>query len=67
MISVYVLDARACALYPCWIDNHLASHAHLIIEVFNYSVFNIVTNAVWFLLALAMPLILVLWSPIVYG
>ena len=66
MISIYVLNARPCALYPSWINNYLATHTHLIIEVFNDSVFDIVTNAVRFLLALAMPLILVLWSPIVY-
>ena len=66
MISVYVLDARACALYPCWIDNYLSAHAHLIIEVLNHGIFDIVTNTVRFLLALTMPLILVLWPPIVY-
>ena len=66
VISINILDSRACTLDTLWINNDLASHAYLIVKIFHYCTFDIITETVWFLLTLTVPLVLVLGSSIVH-
>ena len=52
VISIDILDSRASTLDTLWINNDLASHAYLIVKIFHYCTFDIITETVWFLLTL---------------
>ena len=66
VISIDILDSRASILDTLWINNDLPSHAYLIVKIFYYCTFDIITETVWFLLTLTVPLVLILRSSIVH-
>ena len=66
VISIDILDSWTSTLDTLWINNDLASHAYLIVKIFHYCTFDIITETVWFLLTLTVPLVLILRSSIVH-
>ena len=66
VISIDILDSRASTLDTLWINNDLPSHAYLIVKIFYYCTFDVITETVWFLLTLTVPLVLILRSSIVH-